>query len=44
VKVLTSYGDPSLYEKAEALRRQVALDRVTARTWQERADIARSPA
>jgi hypothetical protein len=44
VKVLTSYGDPSLYEKADALRRQVALDRVTARTWQERADIARSPA
>lgn len=42
VKVLTSYGDPSLYEKAEALRRQVSLDRVTARTWTERADIARS--
>ncbi|UUT34555.1 DUF4407 domain-containing protein [Microbacterium elymi] len=31
VKVLTSYGDPSLYEKADALRRQVALDRVTSR-------------
>ncbi|MBN9168875.1 MAG: DUF4407 domain-containing protein, partial [Microbacterium sp.] len=44
VKVLTSYGDPSLYEKADALRRQVALDRVTARTWHERADIARGPA
>lgn len=40
VKVLTSYGDPSLYEKADALRRQVALDRVTARSWKERADIA----
>jgi len=40
VKVLTSYGDPSLYEKADALRRQVALDRVTARSWRERADIA----
>ncbi|WP_159500635.1 DUF4407 domain-containing protein [Microbacterium sp. 18062] len=39
VKVLTSFGDPSLYEKAEALRRQVALDRVTARTWRERAAI-----
>jgi len=39
VKVLTSYGDPSLYEKADALRRQVALDRVTARTWRERAAI-----
>lgn len=40
VKVLTSYGEPSLYEKADALRRQVALDRVTARSWRERADIA----
>ncbi|WP_106815218.1 DUF4407 domain-containing protein [Microbacterium timonense] len=40
VKVLTSYGDPSLYEQADALRRQVALDRVTARSWRERADIA----
>ena len=39
VKVLTSYGDPSLYEKADALRRRVALDRVTARTWHERASI-----
>nr|WP_274636911.1 DUF4407 domain-containing protein [Microbacterium bovistercoris] len=40
VKVLTSYGDPSLYEKADALRRQVALDRVTSRSWNERAGIA----
>ncbi|MBW9109191.1 DUF4407 domain-containing protein [Microbacterium ureisolvens] len=40
VKVLTSYGEPSLYEKADALRRQVALDRVTARSWRERAAIA----
>jgi hypothetical protein len=40
VKVLTSYGDPSLYEKADALRRQVALDRVTARSWRVRAGIA----
>lgn len=40
VKVLTSWGEPSLYEKADALRRQVALDRVTARSWRERAEIA----
>ncbi|MCC2031714.1 DUF4407 domain-containing protein [Microbacterium allomyrinae] len=40
VKVLTSYGEPSLYEQAAALRRKVALDRVTARSWRERADIA----
>ncbi|MET0861711.1 MAG: DUF4407 domain-containing protein, partial [Microbacterium sp.] len=39
VKVLTSYGDPSLYEKADAMKRQVALDRVTASTWRERAAI-----
>ncbi|QIG39264.1 DUF4407 domain-containing protein [Microbacterium sp. 4R-513] len=42
VKVLTSYGEPSLYEQADALRRQVALDRVTARSWRERADIAQN--
>ncbi|TDN91368.1 DUF4407 domain-containing protein [Microbacterium sp. BK668] len=41
VKVMTSWGQPSLYEQADALRRQVALDRVTARSWRERADIAR---
>lgn len=40
VKVLTSWGEPSLYEKADALRRQVALDRVTARSWRERVDVA----
>lgn len=44
VKVLTSYGDPSLYEKADAMRRTVVLDRVTARTWRERADIAHGAA
>lgn len=44
VKVLTSYGDPSLYEKADAMRRTVVLDRVTARTWRERADIAQGAA
>ena len=42
VKVLTSHGEPSLYEKADALRRQVALDRVTARSWRERAEIAKA--
>jgi hypothetical protein len=42
VKTLTSYGDPSLYEKADAMKRQVALDRVTASTWRERAAIVRS--
>lgn len=44
VKVLTSYGGPSLYEKAEELRRRVTLDRVTARTWRERASIVTSEA
>lgn len=44
VKVLTSYGDPSLYEKALAIRRQVALDRVTAEGFRDRADIVTSPA
>ena len=39
VKVLTSYGDPSLYEKAAAIRRQVALDRVTAEGFRDRAAI-----
>jgi hypothetical protein len=40
VKAMTSYGDPTLYEQADALRKQVALDKVTARSWRERADIA----
>ncbi|CNL14632.1 Uncharacterised protein [Mycobacterium tuberculosis] len=44
VKVLTSYGDPSLYEKALAIRKQVALDRVTAEGFRDRADIVTSPA
>ncbi len=39
VKVLTSYGDPSLYEKALAIRKQVALDRVTAEGFRDRAAI-----
>lgn len=39
VKVLTGFGGPSLYEKAEKMRGQVALDRVTARTFRKRADI-----
>ncbi|WP_375385303.1 DUF4407 domain-containing protein [uncultured Microbacterium sp.] len=40
VKVLTSYGDPTVYERAEAMHHQVDLDRVSARTWRERAAIA----
>lgn len=43
VKVLTSYGDPSLYEKAAAIRRQVALDKVTADGFRDRADIVTTP-
>lgn len=39
VKVLTSYGDPTLYEKAAAIRKQVALDKVTAEGFRDRADI-----
>lgn len=39
VKVLTSYGDPTLYEKTVAIRKQVALDRVTADGFRDRADI-----
>ncbi|MFT4212626.1 MAG: DUF4407 domain-containing protein [Microbacterium sp.] len=42
VKVLTSFGDPSLYEKADAMRRQVSLDRVTARTFRDRAAVITS--
>ncbi|WP_309126852.1 DUF4407 domain-containing protein [Microbacterium sp.] len=43
VKVLTSYGDPSLYERAAAIRRQVDLDRVTAEGFRDRAAIVTSP-
>jgi hypothetical protein len=39
VKVLTGFGGPSLYEKAEKMRGQIALDRVSARTYRKRADI-----
>lgn len=39
VKVLTGFGGPSLYEKAERMRTQIALDRVTARTFRKRADV-----
>ncbi len=39
VKVLTSWGDPSLYEKAEAIAKQVELDRVTSRGYRDRAAI-----
>ncbi|MFJ2369058.1 DUF4407 domain-containing protein [Microbacterium sp. NPDC087665] len=44
VKVLTSYGEPSLYEKAAAIRKQVALDRVTAEGFRDRAAIVTAPA
>jgi hypothetical protein len=44
VKVLTSYGDPSLYEKAAAIRKQVDLDRVTAEGFRDRAAIVTTPA
>ncbi|MDQ0728119.1 DUF4407 domain-containing protein [Microbacterium sp. W4I20] len=43
VKVLTSYGEPSLYEKAMAIRKQVALDRVTAEGFRDRAAIVTTP-
>ncbi|MBS1697717.1 MAG: DUF4407 domain-containing protein [Actinobacteria bacterium] len=39
VKVLTSWGDPSLYEKADAIAKQVELDRVTSRGYRDRAEI-----
>jgi hypothetical protein len=39
VKVLTSFGDPTLYEKAHAIRKQVDLDRVTAEGFRDRASI-----
>src|SRR5690606_25633709 len=39
VKVLTSWGDPSLYEKAEQIAKQTDLDRITAEGFRERADI-----
>ncbi|REJ07232.1 DUF4407 domain-containing protein [Microbacterium bovistercoris] len=39
VKVLTSYGDPSLYEKTAAIRKQVEEDRVSAEGYRDRAAI-----
>jgi hypothetical protein len=39
VKVLTSWGEPSLYEKAEAIAKQVELDRVTSKGYRDRAAI-----
>ncbi|BDZ40281.1 DUF4407 domain-containing protein [Microbacterium suwonense] len=44
VKVLTSYGDPSLYEKTAAIRKQVDLDRVTADGFRDRAAIVTADA
>ncbi|MGO2746068.1 DUF4407 domain-containing protein [Microbacterium sp.] len=43
VKVLTSYGEKSLYEKAYAIRKQVDLDRVTAEGFRDRASIVTMP-
>ncbi|GLJ60996.1 MULTISPECIES: DUF4407 domain-containing protein [Microbacterium] len=43
VKVLTSFGDPSLYEKAAAVRKQVAEERVNADGFRDRADIISAP-
>lgn len=40
VKVLTSHGQPSLYEETAAARRQVEEDRVCANAFRDRADIA----
>jgi len=37
--VLTSWGDPSLYEKARDIRKQVDLDRITADGFRDRAAI-----
>ncbi|MCE7482628.1 DUF4407 domain-containing protein [Microbacterium profundi] len=39
VKVLTSFGEPSLYERTVAIRKQVALDKVTAEGFRDRAAI-----
>ncbi len=39
VKVLTSFGEPTLYERAAAIRKQVALDKVTAEGFRDRARI-----
>lgn len=44
VKVLTSYGDPSLYERTAAIRKQVELDRVTADGFRDRAAIVAADA
>lgn len=44
VKVLTSWGDPSLYEKTAAIRKQVDLDQVTADGFRDRAAIVTTDA
>ena len=43
VKVLTSWGEPSLYERTAAIRKQVELDRVTADGFRDRASIVTAP-
>lgn len=42
VKILTSYGEASLYEQTAAIRKQVALDQVTADGFRDRAAIVTS--
>src|SRR5690606_4087773 len=44
VKVLTSWGEPSLYERTAAIRKQVELDRVTAEGFRDRAAIVTTDA
>lgn len=39
VKVLTSFGDPSLYERAAAVRKKVDVDRVETEGFRDRAAI-----
>jgi hypothetical protein len=44
VKVLTSYGDPSLYERTAEIRKSVDLDRVSAEGFRDRAAIVTAAA
>ena len=44
VKVLTSYGEPSLYERTAAIRKSVELDRVSAEGFRDRAAIVTTAA
>ena len=42
VKVLTSFGEPSLYEKTAAIRKQVEMDRVTTEGFRDRAAVIKT--